>query len=202
MIHSPIWARVRTLTDKQQRGPPMKPKHYVSQTCIGEVCSFRPDVVSRCNRQATHKIGEEIATDDPNPIRHNATSYLCCEHYCKSLGYPRICQTVDEREGMASEMPDWVPTTPELREALRVYFTPPTHAFDAAAYAGLVTGAMTRRDRDDAAHMVIKALCAAVDQEKKRIAQEQAMQPATDELVLDDDASFAGILPAWPGDPG
>lgn len=30
---------------------------------------------------ARHKVGEEIFDDDPNPIRHPLTQYVCCEHF-------------------------------------------------------------------------------------------------------------------------
>lgn len=48
--------------------------HFVSASCRGERCHV-------CGSNATHKIGEEIAHDDPNPYRHNLTSYLCCIHF-------------------------------------------------------------------------------------------------------------------------
>jgi hypothetical protein len=31
--------------------------------------------------QAFHKVGEEIFDDDPNPVRHNLTQYVCCDHF-------------------------------------------------------------------------------------------------------------------------
>jgi hypothetical protein len=31
-----------------------------------------------CEQDATHKVGEELALDDPNPYRHNLTAYVCC----------------------------------------------------------------------------------------------------------------------------
>lgn len=52
--------------------------HFVSATCRGERC--------RCGEAATHKVGEEIAHDDPMPARHNLTAYVCCEHYQQIMG--------------------------------------------------------------------------------------------------------------------
>lgn len=48
--------------------------HFVSAACRGEHCT-------QCDRAATHKVGEEILHDDPNPIRHNLTAYVCCDHF-------------------------------------------------------------------------------------------------------------------------
>jgi hypothetical protein len=47
------------------------PEHFVSGACGGEVCVH-------CGRPATHKVGEEIAYDDPRQVRHNLTAYVCC----------------------------------------------------------------------------------------------------------------------------
>jgi hypothetical protein len=41
----------------------------VSKACIGERCW--------CGAPAVKKVGEEILFDDPNPNRHNLTSYIC-----------------------------------------------------------------------------------------------------------------------------
>ena len=30
---------------------------------------------------ASHKVEEHIFDDDPNPIRHPLTQYVCCEHF-------------------------------------------------------------------------------------------------------------------------
>jgi hypothetical protein len=49
-------------------------QHFVSATCRGERCAV-------CGDPATHKVGEEIAHDDPTPIRHNLTAYLCCAEF-------------------------------------------------------------------------------------------------------------------------
>lgn len=45
--------------------------HFVSAACRGERCTL-------CGQDATHKVGEEILHDDPNPYRHNLTAYVCC----------------------------------------------------------------------------------------------------------------------------
>lgn len=54
------------------------PNHPVSKYCHNERCS--------CGVPATHKIGEEIFDDDPNPIRHNLTAYVCCFHFRQVVG--------------------------------------------------------------------------------------------------------------------
>lgn len=48
--------------------------HFVSASCQGEYCSV-------CKAYAAHKVGEEIAHDDPNAARHNFTAYVCCKHF-------------------------------------------------------------------------------------------------------------------------
>jgi hypothetical protein len=53
--------------------------HFVSATCRGEHCSM-------CKEPATHKVGEEIAHDDPNPNRHNLTAYVCCRDFIRIFG--------------------------------------------------------------------------------------------------------------------
>ena len=56
-------------------------KHFVSASCGGEKCSM-------CDEPATHKVGEEIQWDDPNPIRHEFTAYVCCMHFIDIMGRP------------------------------------------------------------------------------------------------------------------
>ncbi|WGM31453.1 hypothetical protein [Brevundimonas sp. NIBR11] len=51
---------------------------FVSACCKGERCI--------CGRPAIRKIGEEIMPDDPAPIRHNLTAYVCAEHFALLLG--------------------------------------------------------------------------------------------------------------------
>jgi len=41
--------------------------------------------------QATHKVGEEIPHDDPNPHRHNLTAYVCCLHFQQIMGPAVLC---------------------------------------------------------------------------------------------------------------
>lgn len=53
--------------------------HFVSASCKGEECRI-------CQLPATHKVGEEIASDDPNPNRHNLTAYVCCTHFGQITG--------------------------------------------------------------------------------------------------------------------
>lgn len=47
-------------------------KPFISASCVGEWC--------KCGSRAEHKVGEEIAFDDPMPNRHNLTAYIC--HRC------------------------------------------------------------------------------------------------------------------------
>lgn len=58
--------------------------HFVSGSCKGEKCRI-------CGIPATHKVGEEIQHDDPNPERHNLTAYLCCTHYRLVVGPAAPC---------------------------------------------------------------------------------------------------------------
>lgn len=69
-------------------------EHFVSATCEGETCSM-------CGAPATHKVGEEIARDDPTAwrdvlghtllTRHNFTAYVCCEHFRAIFGRAVPC---------------------------------------------------------------------------------------------------------------
>lgn len=59
--------------------------HFVSATCEGVGCSM-------CDSPATHKVGEEIAYDDPNKNRHNYTAYVCCNHFKMILGSAVPCK--------------------------------------------------------------------------------------------------------------
>ncbi len=63
----------------------MSPNHFVSASCGGEKCSM-------CGKDATHKVGEEIMHDDPNPNRHNYTAYVCCGCFRKILGPAVPCE--------------------------------------------------------------------------------------------------------------
>lgn len=64
--------------------------HFVSSACAGEVCNFRIGIGGACGTPATHKVGEEIMHDDPNPARHNLVAYLCCHHFARVVG--QVCQ--------------------------------------------------------------------------------------------------------------
>jgi hypothetical protein len=68
-------------------------ERFVSSSCVGEVCSL-------CGAPATHKVGEEIAHDDPAwqrvlghtiLTRHNYTAYVCCEHFRAIFGNAVTC---------------------------------------------------------------------------------------------------------------
>ena len=64
-------------------------KHFVSASCGGELCRM-------CNEPATHKVGEEIMHDDPNPGRHNLTAYVCCSHFMLIMGDASPCSLFDD----------------------------------------------------------------------------------------------------------
>ena len=55
------------------------PSHFVSASCQGEHCAV-------CHQPATHKLEEAIQHDDPNPIRHELTAYVCCRHFRMIVG--------------------------------------------------------------------------------------------------------------------
>lgn len=63
--------------------PPYKtnpsPYHFVSAAMQGWNCSC-------CGEPATHKVGEYIPHDDPQPIRHELTTTLCCVCYSIIMG--------------------------------------------------------------------------------------------------------------------
>lgn len=63
-----------------------QPNHFVSESCIGEKCTM-------CGKNATHKVGEEIAWDDvDNMNRHNYTAYVCCDCFRLIMGPAVVCE--------------------------------------------------------------------------------------------------------------
>lgn len=52
--------------------------YFVSATCKGEKCF--------CGEPAEHKVEEAILFDDPNPIRHELTQYVCHKHFVMIMG--------------------------------------------------------------------------------------------------------------------
>ena len=58
--------------------------HFVSASCNGEKCNI-------CGEVATHKVGEEIPHDDPDPNRHNLTAYVCCACFVMIVGQAAAC---------------------------------------------------------------------------------------------------------------
>ncbi len=69
--------------------------HFVSLSCIGVRCSM-------CGQPAAHKVGEEMMSDDPNPIRHNLTAYVCCTHFSAIMGMVWPCD-----KAVLPEPKDW-----------------------------------------------------------------------------------------------
>lgn len=70
---------------KAMTAKPELPPEYVPASCGGEKCSL-------CGKPAHRKVGEEIFDDDPQPIRHNLTAYVCYKHFTRIMdrgGYTR-----------------------------------------------------------------------------------------------------------------
>lgn len=53
-------------------------KPFVSGYCEGERCY--------CGAPAEHKVEEVIFDDDPVPIRHGLTRYICHQHFREIMG--------------------------------------------------------------------------------------------------------------------
>lgn len=52
---------------------------FISGCCEGEKCSA-------CGKPATNKLEETIFHDDPYPMRHPLTAYVCKEHFRMIVG--------------------------------------------------------------------------------------------------------------------
>jgi hypothetical protein len=52
---------------------------FISGCCEGEKCSV-------CGKPATNKLEETIFYDDPYPMRHPLTAYVCKEHFRMIVG--------------------------------------------------------------------------------------------------------------------
>lgn len=78
-VEAAVLAKLRS-----QAAPAGPPAHFVSACCAGELCA-------RCTSPATHKVGEEVLPDEPNPHRHNLTAYLCCTHFRELFGPAAPC---------------------------------------------------------------------------------------------------------------
>jgi hypothetical protein len=74
--------------------------HFVSASCTGETC--------RCGRPATHKVGEEIPSDEPRDLipgtafmvqRHNFTAYVCCRCMRRIFGDAVFCPLEGKGDG-------------------------------------------------------------------------------------------------------
>lgn len=52
---------------------------FISSCCEGEKCRV-------CDKPATKKLEETIFHDDPNPMRHPLTAYVCEEHFTMIVG--------------------------------------------------------------------------------------------------------------------
>ena len=55
-------------------------EHFISATMTGEMCGMC--LRDGIEKQATHKVGEEIPHDAPKfRFGHNFTQYVCCYHF-------------------------------------------------------------------------------------------------------------------------
>jgi len=52
---------------------------FVSACCEGERCRI-------CGSPAEHKVEETIFDDDPMPVRHPLTAYICHTHFVTLMG--------------------------------------------------------------------------------------------------------------------
>jgi len=52
--------------------------YFVSASCQGERCY--------CGQPAEHKVEETIFDDDPDPVRHPLTQYVCHFHFRRIMG--------------------------------------------------------------------------------------------------------------------
>ncbi len=58
------------------------PERFVSGPC--ERC--------HCGMPAEHKVEETIFSDDPRPVRHPLTAYICHAHFREMMGPAADCQ--------------------------------------------------------------------------------------------------------------
>ena len=58
---------------------------FISKVCDGEKCGmcWRDE---RTLAPATHKVTEEIMSDDPHPGRHELIQYVCERHFNRIFG--------------------------------------------------------------------------------------------------------------------
>jgi len=61
--------------------------HPIMPSAVEERCCYREFHAAQgasvmCGEHATHKLGEEGG----NPMIHNLTSYVCCEHFRAVMG--------------------------------------------------------------------------------------------------------------------
>lgn len=70
---------------KIENGQPTLQQHnvsssgFISRCCEGEKCSV-------CGNHATNKLEETIFDDDPYPMRHPLTAYVCKKHFRMIVG--------------------------------------------------------------------------------------------------------------------
>jgi hypothetical protein len=99
--------------------PEIRVNGWVSRSCAGEWC--------RCGRTASHKIGEVIMRDDPNPDRHELTVYQCCVCFRTTVLTDQCGHTLDSSGRMTVRDHE-----AERRTALAVEMMRPVRAWTPA----------------------------------------------------------------------
>jgi len=87
--------------------------NFIPLSAGGEACRI-------CGNPAHRKVEEHVFDDDPMPVRHPFTAYLCLYHFNKVMGLPHVGDWRHLFEAIKhgdNEHQKW------LREALRAYFT-------------------------------------------------------------------------------
>lgn len=73
---------------------------------------------TQCGHPASHKVGEEIFPDDPNPVRHEFTSYLCCYCFSSVMGLRGDGTCPRAREKAAPLAREDLPPKPSIQKRL------------------------------------------------------------------------------------
>jgi len=70
--------------------------HFVSTSCRGVNCHICHD--KGLEAPSSHKVGEEIAHDEPGLPRHNLTAYVCCACFRSIMGNAVPCPSPEEKK--------------------------------------------------------------------------------------------------------
>lgn len=79
----------KTIVQSDTTHPPRE--HFISACCRGELCR-------QCKKPATHKVGEEHFLDDPRPVMHRLTAYLCCACFRSIMGACSMFEAIEKPE--------------------------------------------------------------------------------------------------------